>query len=309
MEPLRLVERVVVEPRGGAYDLRLVLGRKTAHALRGDPHALVVRFAADGAKVAIDVLARGTCADEDVVQAIEAARGLSGVDDDPADFRAIAERHPTVKHLARRFAGARLVRTPTVFEAFAHAVVEQLVTYEEASASMRRLRWSLGGRVALDDGRALAVFPSAQTVAATATHTLRAFGIGIRRATTLISGATRGPGLERLRGVEPLEAIEKLRSLRGVGPWTAQKVAIEALGWADGVTERDAVLPYVVTRALTGRPGGDEAMLAALEPFRPHRARVLRLLELSWLYDKEIPGVPRRDKARTDPHRRTPWRA
>ena len=54
-----------------------------------------------------------------------------------------------------------------------------------------------------------------------------------------------------------------------------------ALGDSDAVATGDLHLPHMVAWALAGeRRGSDERMLELLEPFRGHRARVLRLLLL-----------------------------
>ena len=63
-----------------------------------------------------------------------------------------------------------------------------------------------------------------------------------------------------------------------------------------------------MTMALTGKAGGDDEMVEALAPYRPHRARVKRLLELAMVLEHEIPGVPRKPPNRIDPHRRFPHR-
>jgi 3-methyladenine DNA glycosylase/8-oxoguanine DNA glycosylase len=99
-----------------------------------------------------------------------------------------------------------------------------------------------------------------------------------------------------------------LQQLKGVGPWTANKVAIAALGHADGVLVGDAGMPFVTTMALTGKAGGDAEMLECLAPFSPHRARVAQLFNLSHLRLRSIPGVPTRGLPVIDPHRRTPWK-
>ena len=80
----------------------------------------------------------------------------------------------------------------------------------------------------------------------------------------------------------PLEAAyRRFRSIPGVGPWTAGRVATIALGDPDAVFLGDLHIPHMVTSALAGeRRGSDERMLELLEPFRGHRARVLRLLLL-----------------------------
>jgi hypothetical protein len=52
-----------------------------------------------------------------------------------------------------------------------------------------------------------------------------------------------------------------------------------ALGDGDAVFVGDLHLPHLVTSALAGeRRGSDERMLELLEPYRGHRARVVRLL-------------------------------
>jgi 3-methyladenine DNA glycosylase/8-oxoguanine DNA glycosylase len=102
--------------------------------------------------------------------------------------------------------------------------------------------------------------------------------------------------------------VEKLQSLHGVGPWTANLVARSALGYSDAVPIGDCHAPYVVTGALTGIEGDDDAMLAALEPFRPHRARVVVLLDRAQFARRGVSSVPRRRLPRVDPHRREPWK-
>ena len=71
-----------------------------------------------------------------------------------------------------------------------------------------------------------------------------------------------------------------MTALPGLGPWTAAEVAVRALGDADAVSVGDYHLPNLVGSVLAGERGGDDArMLELLEPYRPHRARVIRLIE------------------------------
>ena len=77
----------------------------------------------------------------------------------------------------------------------------------------------------------------------------------------------------------PEAALQRLQALPGIGPWSAGKVALVALGNADAVWVGDFHLPNIVCWALAGRArGDDDAMLELLEPYRGHRGRVLRLL-------------------------------
>ncbi len=76
-------------------------------------------------------------------------------------------------------------------------------------------------------------------------------------------------------------ARRRLRVIPGVGVWTSAEVALVALGDADAVSVGDYHLKNVASWHLAGEPRGtDERMLELLEPFRPHRGRVLRLLKI-----------------------------
>ena len=79
-------------------------------------------------------------------------------------------------------------------------------------------------------------------------------------------------------------AYARLRSVPGIGPWTAAEVALRVLGDPDAVSVGDFHLPNVVAFALAGEPRGDDRrMLELLEPWRGQRARVVRLIESSGL--------------------------
>jgi 3-methyladenine DNA glycosylase/8-oxoguanine DNA glycosylase len=59
-------------------------------------------------------------------------------------------------------------------------------------------------------------------------------------------------------------------------------VALVALGDPDAVPIGDYHLPHAVGYALEGTPrSSDERMLELLDPYRGHRARVIRLLMVS----------------------------
>jgi 3-methyladenine DNA glycosylase/8-oxoguanine DNA glycosylase len=302
---LRVIARGEFRPRGGRYDVR-PLKKRPLRALRGGGSGLVAAYAIRDGCVAITVLACPEAVGEsDATWAMAAARDIAAVDDDPSEFLAMARQHPLVEQLAMRF-DCRIGRSPSVFESFARAVIEQLVTTQEASASIRRLFALAGEQVA---GTALRAAPLPRAVLAVPPWKLHAIGIGARRSRTLREGARRGSALERLRDVEPAVAATKLESLPGVGPWTANLVARTALGWTDAVPVRDFHAHYVISEALTGEQGDDDAMLEALAPFRPHRARVVALITAAQL-GGALPGFGGRSRPlpRVDPHRREPWK-
>jgi 3-methyladenine DNA glycosylase/8-oxoguanine DNA glycosylase len=289
-------------PRGPGYAPSLRLRRRVV-ALRGGDDAIVLGFAWVGTAVRIRVLAAGEPSSDDVEAAIDAGRRITAVDDDPTPFLKMVSEHPLLGPISRRH-DARIEMTPTVFETFAIAVIEQLVTGIEARASIRRL-WRTAGEAV--PGTNLVAAPTAAAVKRVPMWRLREIGIGARRAVTLHNGAGRGAAIERLRGVAPSIALEKIQSLPGVGPWTANAVAKKGFGWADAVPVGDFHAPFTITEALGGpslrreqAAEADAHMLSLLDPFRPYRARVALLLELMQNRTYRLPKI--------DPHRREPWK-
>ncbi|CKO11782.1 Putative DNA glycosylase [Mycobacterium tuberculosis] len=69
----------------------------------------------------------------------------------------------------------------------------------------------------------------------------------------------------------------------GVGVWTAAETTQRVFGDADAVSVGDYHIPKMIGWTLVGRPVDDAGMLELLEPMRPHRHRVVRLLEASGL--------------------------
>src|SRR2546429_340579 len=92
---------------------------------------------------------------------------------------------------------------------------------------------------------------------------VEAWGPGADRA------AQGAPALEEPAGMALSSASRRLGALPGVGPWTAAKVALVALGAPDAVPVGDYHLPRIVAYALEGKARSpDERMLGLLEPYR-----------------------------------------
>ena len=301
---LRPIASAAFVPVGTGYVPRIHL-RKPLLALRGDPDALVVVLAWVGATVRIKVLATGACTSEDIEWAIATARRHAAVDDDPGELLRLVCGHPVLGELAAS-GDPRLAATPTVFESLTIAILEQLVTGQEAHDAARRL-WRIAGAPVA--GTRLVAAPTPKAVHDVPMWRLHEIGVGSRRAQTLHLAAKRGAAIERLASHPPEVFLEKLQSLPGIGPWTANAVARDALGWADAVPVGDFHAPFTIAAAFgrTGHHRGDmdsanAAMLEVLEPFRPHRARVALLLERHAMQNRTW----RRPKV--DAHRREPWR-
>ncbi len=133
-----------------------------------------------------------------------------------------------------------------------------------------------GGR-----GPALRLPPTPETLARLPYYVLHPFGIEQRRADLIRAIASRARWFEAIVDLPIADAHARLRSVPGIGPWTAAEVAVRALGDADAVSVGDFHLPNLVSWSLAGEPRGSDArMLELLEPYAGRRALAMRLLEI-----------------------------
>jgi 3-methyladenine DNA glycosylase/8-oxoguanine DNA glycosylase len=270
-------------------DLRLTL----AVHLRGngDPtirlapgHVVRATRTADG-PATLELVARGARLEAEAwglgaERILDNVPALAGLDDDQVGF--VPRHHRLVFELARRHAGVRLGRTGAVFESLMPAILEQKVTGTEAWRGFRGLIRRWGEPAPGPFGLWLA--PAATVIATIPYYELHPLGIDRRRADLLRRVADRAARFEEIVSMPRDDAYRRLRAMPGIGPWTAAEVALRALGDPDAVSVGDFHLPNLVAFSLAGEIRGDDArMLELLEPWRGHRARVVRLLELGGL--------------------------
>lgn len=205
---------------------------------------------------------------------LERAPELIGLHDKP---ESLVTDHRVVGPLARRHCGTRFGATGLVFEALIVAIVSQKVAGKEAGASLRHL-WRRFGEPA-PGPRPLRVPPDPERMAEAPYWEYHPLGIERRRADVLRKVAADHARIERLVDVPSGDAQRWLGRYRGVGPWTVAETVAISHGDPDAVSVGDYHHKHIVAWHLTGRPrGSDEEMLELLEPFRPHRGRVVRLL-------------------------------
>ena len=224
------------------------------------------------------------------------APALCGDDDDDTGF---APGPGLLADVHRRHPGLRVPKTRAVFEALVPVVLGQKVTTEEAHRSYWALVAELG--TAAPGPRRLFVPPPPAALAHTPYWTFHRFGIERRRAEVIVRAARSAKRLEETVAMDLPNAWRRLTAFSGVGPWTAAKVAQVALGDGDAVPVGDYHLPHMVGYAFDGTARStDERMLELLEPYRGHRARVLRLLMLAGIGAPRFgPRMPLRNVARS----------
>ncbi|MEN3540205.1 DNA-3-methyladenine glycosylase 2 family protein [Microbispora sp. ZYX-F-249] len=227
---------------------------------------------------------------------LETLPSLLGADDDVAGFAAMLARltrsHDSrharaaafVAGLAGRATGLRIGRSLRVFEALAPAVLEQKVVGREAWRAWRFLLRRYGEPAPGPAPEGMYVVPPPEVWRAIPSWDWHRAGAEAVRARTIVNAARHAEKLERTTTTTAeasAEADRLLRALPGIGVWTSAEVRQRAHGDPDAPSVGDFHLPGIVGYALTGRKTDDDGMLELLEPFRGHRHRVVRLIELS----------------------------
>lgn len=211
---------------------------------------------------------------------LEMLPAMLGFEDDASDF---VPRHPTVAAAYQRVPHLRLGRTGLVLEALIPAIIEQRVPGADAFRSWRLLVSKYGTPAPGPAPDGMRVMPPAQVWRNIPSWEFHRANVDPRRAQTVVICARRAPSLERLVSRSAVQARQALMSLPGVGEWTAAETAQRTFGDADAVSVGDYHIPKMIGWTLLGRPVDDAGMLELLEPMRPHRQRVVRLLEASGL--------------------------
>jgi 3-methyladenine DNA glycosylase/8-oxoguanine DNA glycosylase len=190
---------------------------------------------------------------------------------------------PFLADSLRRNPGLRLLRTRQVFEMMAAAILEQKVTGKEARHSWRVLLTKYGEPAPGPAPDGMRVFPSAETWRRVPSWEWHRAGVGPDRSATFLRAAVVASSLERTlssgRGGPDVERA--LRSIPGVGVWTAAETTQRAHGDPDAPSVGDYHLPALVGWALIGEPVDDDGMLELLSPWAGHRQRIMRLIESS----------------------------
>jgi len=217
---------------------------------------------------------------------------IGGLDDHPGEFKT---DHPVVSELHRTHLGIRFGRTDLVFDSLVVGIVGQKVTGKEAAAAMRGLYARFADAAPGPDER-LKLPPDPERMADAPYWAYHEAHLEKRRADLLRRVAGDSMRISELSDADPEVAAAVLSSYQGIGVWTVAETLTPSHGDADRPSVGDFHLKHMVAYHLTGRPRGtDEEMTELLEPFRPHRGRVARLLHTLGHEPKYGPRMTARD--------------
>lgn len=170
--------------------------------------------------------------------------------------------------------GLRLPGAMDGFESALRVILGQQITVKAAVTLARRLVERFGMPIETSRPGLARLFPGAKALATADPAEIGQIGI-VRQRVGAIQGLARAVACGELhlhRGAPLAPTLAALRALPGVGDWTAQVIAMRALGWPDAWPAADIGLH----KALGSR---DQQHLTALaEAWRPWRAyAVVRL--------------------------------
>ena len=210
--------------------------------------------------------------------AVAAVPGLLGRDDDWSGLD--VSGHRLLRDSRHRNPGLRLARTGRMLEALIPAIIEQRVTSLEAYRSWARLlRW-YGEPAPGPAPEGMRVVPTLEQWRGIPSWEWHRAGVDPRRARAVQAVLAVAPSLERaVENAPDLAAAETaLRTIPGIGVWTAAETLQRSHAHPDLVSVGDYHLAHQVGEALIGERVDDDGMLELLEPWRGHRQRVVRLI-------------------------------
>jgi len=222
-------------------------------------------------------------------------RRLFDLDADITAIDSHLSQDPRLAKLVRIRPGARVPGAWDDFELAVRALLGQQISVPAARTLAGRIAAGFGlpYTAAIVNGHRLPnlVFPSPEAVAGA---DLAAIGLTTARSRALQAlSAAMAADPYLLRTCETLdETVAKLQALPGVGPWTAQYIAMRALREPDAFPASDLGLLRAMENG-AGRPTPKE-LLQAAEPWRPWRAYAAVRL---WIQADGAPSAKRPAKA------------
>ena len=168
--------------------------------------------------------------------------------------------------------GLRVPGTVDGFELAVRAILGQQVTVAAACTLSTRLVARFGVPLVTPFATLTHLFPSASALAIATGDALGGLGIVKQRQTAIqtLAQAVLDQRLPLHAGADPVSTLATLRTLPGVGDWTAQYIAMRALRWPDAFPAGDVALHKALGVQHSPQPA--KAALAASRLWQPWRS-------------------------------------
>jgi AraC family transcriptional regulator of adaptative response / DNA-3-methyladenine glycosylase II len=163
------------------------------------------------------------------------------------------------------------IRVPGAFDGFEialRAVLGQQISVPAATTIAARVVERFGEKIDTPFPDLKFMVPTASQIAAVSLGDLRKLGLTEARALTVaaLAKAVASGQINFLNTTSWEESVKKLTEVPGIGPWTANYIAMRVLGWPDAFPHQDLGLQ----KALSVKKASDA--LALSEKWRPWRA-------------------------------------
>jgi AraC family transcriptional regulator, regulatory protein of adaptative response / DNA-3-methyladenine glycosylase II len=227
----------------------------------------------DSARGPLYVLARLFLSDlRDLTAAVARCRQLLDLDADPLAVLEALGEDPWIGPLVTGEPGRRIAGAVDGFELAVRAIIGQQVSVAGARTVAARLVEAAGERLAEPRGAVTHLFPTADALLDLASKDPTNFAMpgARRRALAGLASAVLSGELVIDPGADPIELRRSLVCLSGIGPWTAEYVAMRALRDPDAFLPSD--LGILRAAAAVGLPDDPRALARIAESWRPWRS-------------------------------------
>jgi AraC family transcriptional regulator, regulatory protein of adaptative response / DNA-3-methyladenine glycosylase II len=231
----------------------------------------------------------------DLSTAVQRCRRLLDLDSDPVAVDGHLGADPDLGAIVRARPGRRVPGTVDGSELALRAVLGQQISVAGARTLAARLLDRYGQPLTVSRGTVTRAWPDAGALADG-----QGDGLGMpaarKRAVAALARAVSDGDVVLDPGADRGEAMRRLRSLPGIGPWTASYVAMRALSDPDAFLATDLGARRAVERL--GHATDERTMRALSERWRPWRSYALQYL---W-------STLEVERSRSRPHSPTPRR-
>jgi len=211
----------------------------------------------------------------DLAAAMQRSRALLDLDSDPLSVAEVLGAERVLAPLVRSVPGLRVPGAVDAHELAVRAVLGQQVSVPGARTHAARLVADYGERLDRPLGAVTHVFPSALALAGADTAKL-AMPRSRGRALLALAGALASGELVLDGGADRVHARRELLALPGIGPWTADYIAMRALRDPDAFLPADLGVRRALERLGMGARPVQASELA--ERWRPYRAYAVMYL-------------------------------
>jgi AraC family transcriptional regulator, regulatory protein of adaptative response / DNA-3-methyladenine glycosylase II len=191
----------------------------------------------------------------------------------PDAVSALLSRDPLLAKVVKRIPGLRVAGAFDGFELAVRAILGQQVSVKGATTLAGRWAQAFGTPIATPYAELNRLTPTAQRMAAVPKDEIAALGIvGARaRCLSMLAPAVLERRVVLTYAANVEEQIDALMRLPGIGPWTAQYIAMRALHWPDAFPSGDLML----MRAANATQKQLEALAQAWRPWRAYATHYL----------------------------------